>query len=449
MGPRSRSRTAAGTDRHLPIGEGWEVAGAGGLVRLGGSAPGSRGRGRSSTRDRRCCPRRSHVIWATPPALDGTLEGFDASASAAARPRRSVPPERRALSAARRSSRPPRYVNWDRTRSISRSRSPRPKWSSSPARCRAAAARQRAGRPPLRRRPGLRPDRRRGSRHGFLIVPGSGRRRSGSARIDGGGETATVERWMAQPTVGYAMTVAVACPGWSPPAPGRHRLRPARQRDAPDRMRRAGQLVWSGGGGMGLPARRPPRPDHASACWSCADGPVAGFTSTGSKRPDVALRRPDAAGFAVADDPRSPGCRVRDAPDGRDYLDFVMALGAVALGYGHPAVTPAADRRRAATAPSARWRPWRRKQLAADLAALMPWVEEVRFLKTGAEGGGGRGPPGARGHRARPRARLRLSRLARLVQRRRRRARGRPARSSPSSRSTTSRATRRADPRRR
>src|SRR5438132_29190 len=38
---------------------------------------------------------------------------------------------------------------------------------------------------------------------------------------------------------------------------------------------------------------------------------------------------------------RASGCRVW-GEDGREYVDFVMALGAVALGYGHPDVNRAA-----------------------------------------------------------------------------------------------------------
>src|SRR5205807_3713401 len=40
---------------------------------------------------------------------------------------------------------------------------------------------------------------------------------------------------------------------------------------------------------------------------------------------------------------RAAGCRVWDA-EGREYIDYVMALGAVALGYGHPEVNRAAER---------------------------------------------------------------------------------------------------------
>ncbi len=108
---------------------------------------------------------------------------------------------------------------------------------------------------------------------------------------------------------------------------------------------------------------------------------VAGFTSTGSKHPDV-LYGPGATGVPLRM-VRSSGCVVR-ASDGRDYLDCIMALGAVALGYGHPAVTDAVidAARHGAIGPLS---PEAEPLLAADLAAIMPWIEEVRFLKTGAE----------------------------------------------------------------
>ncbi len=74
-----------------------------------------------------------------------------------------------------------------------------------------------------------------------------------------------------------------------------------------------------------------------------SDWRIPGFTSTGSKRPDALF------GAGAGDSPdvprrmtRASGCRVWDA-DGREYTDFVMALGAVALGYGHPAVNRAAQ----------------------------------------------------------------------------------------------------------
>ena len=108
---------------------------------------------------------------------------------------------------------------------------------------------------------------------------------------------------------------------------------------------------------------------------------VAGFTSTGSKRPEALFgRSADGVPSAMV---RSAGCRVWDA-EGREYLDLIMALGAVALGYGHPAVTEAAVRavRDGVVGPLP---PVLEEELAAELARRIPWVEQTRFLKTGAE----------------------------------------------------------------
>jgi glutamate-1-semialdehyde 2,1-aminomutase len=71
---------------------------------------------------------------------------------------------------------------------------------------------------------------------------------------------------------------------------------------------------------------------------------------------------------------------------GREYTDYIMGLGAVALGYGHPAVTQAAVAAIGAgvVGPLA---PVLEEEVAAELCAAMPWVEAVRFLKTGAEAG--------------------------------------------------------------
>jgi glutamate-1-semialdehyde aminotransferase len=108
---------------------------------------------------------------------------------------------------------------------------------------------------------------------------------------------------------------------------------------------------------------------------------VAGFTSTGSKRPEALFGGP-APGLPSAM-VRSAGCRVWSA-DGREYLDLVMALGAVALGYAHPAVTEAAVRavQDGVVGPLP---PVLEEEVAAKLARRIPSIEQVRFLKTGAE----------------------------------------------------------------
>ena len=113
-----------------------------------------------------------------------------------------------------------------------------------------------------------------------------------------------------------------------------------------------------------------------------SDWRVPGFTSTGSKRPD-ALFGPDPGPDAPAQLVRASGCRAWDRA-GREYVDYIMALGAVALGYGHPAVNRAAEDAIAAgvVGPLA---PVAEEELAEALAARIPWLERVRFLKTGAE----------------------------------------------------------------
>src|SRR5256885_13807320 len=80
---------------------------------------------------------------------------------------------------------------------------------------------------------------------------------------------------------------------------------------------------------------------------------------------------------------RASGCRAWDA-QGREYVDYVMALGAVALGYGHPEVNRAAEQAIAAGVVGP-LPPVLEEELADALAMRIPWLERVRFLKTGAE----------------------------------------------------------------
>ena len=108
---------------------------------------------------------------------------------------------------------------------------------------------------------------------------------------------------------------------------------------------------------------------------------VAGFTSTGSKHPQLLF------GTVSADVPvrmtSSHGCTVVGS-DGRSYLDFLMALGAVALGYGHDAVNRAAIEA-VQQGGIGSLAPAQEELLAGDIAQMMPGLEQVRFLKTGAE----------------------------------------------------------------
>jgi len=107
---------------------------------------------------------------------------------------------------------------------------------------------------------------------------------------------------------------------------------------------------------------------------------IPGFTSTGSKRPEALFGSTTGNPIQFV---RADGCRVWDA-EGREYLDLVMALGAVALGYGHPEVNAAAEQalREGVVGPLPHVS---EQELAERLAAVIPGAESVRFLKTGAE----------------------------------------------------------------
>src|SRR2546426_2598048 len=79
-----------------------------------------------------------------------------------------------------------------------------------------------------------------------------------------------------------------------------------------------------------------------------SDWRVPGFTSTASLRPE-ALFGPAEPGTGGPPQrvTRAAGCRVWGEA-GREYVGYAMALGAVALGYGHPAGDRAAEQATAA-----------------------------------------------------------------------------------------------------
>ena len=108
---------------------------------------------------------------------------------------------------------------------------------------------------------------------------------------------------------------------------------------------------------------------------------VAGFTSTGSKRSAALFgAEGESASLRMT---RSSGCSVWDS-EGREYVDYIMGLGSVALGYGHPEVTRAVAEA-AQLGVVGPLPPVLEEALAVDLCRLIPWLERVRFLKTGAE----------------------------------------------------------------
>ncbi|MDH5643915.1 MAG: aminotransferase class III-fold pyridoxal phosphate-dependent enzyme [Gemmatimonadota bacterium] len=107
---------------------------------------------------------------------------------------------------------------------------------------------------------------------------------------------------------------------------------------------------------------------------------IPGFTSTGSKNPEKLFgTSPDSPRRIV----RADGYRVWD-DTGREFVDTIMALGSVSLGYAHPVVTQAAVKavKDGAIGPLA---PKLEGEVAELLLEVTGFGEAVRFFKTGAE----------------------------------------------------------------
>lgn len=80
---------------------------------------------------------------------------------------------------------------------------------------------------------------------------------------------------------------------------------------------------------------------------------------------------------------RAAGPRVWDA-DGNEYLDFCCAWGPVLLGHCHPALVAAGQAALAEGAVFGAPTPWE-AEFAEGLQRLMPSLEKVRFVNSGAE----------------------------------------------------------------
>ncbi len=80
---------------------------------------------------------------------------------------------------------------------------------------------------------------------------------------------------------------------------------------------------------------------------------------------------------------RGRGCRVWDV-DGHEYVDYIMGLASITLGYAYPAVTEAVARQLAEGSIFSLPHPLE-VEISERLAALIPCAEMVRFMKTGSE----------------------------------------------------------------
>ena len=386
---RGRSRSTTGGPASTATGRsatGWQIAGAGGHVRLGGPPPDDRRRyraahrheqARASARDR--ASRRSrararrHRWTASTPASRWRSTTRTSTAAARSRTR------------ARRSSRPRRWSTGTTTRSTSAVDVMKPD----------------AGRPP-RDAPPLRLDNEPDDIHAdgiqvYLQPEADGpvygfRHRArpdedgADPRVAGVGHRGRCRDGRAAhgspPRPAIALTLASACPTGARARGDRlgfdllvNEMRAGPATAAPASSSGAAAAAGSISGATG-------RTRRAFGCWSSHDG----LASRASPPPAASAPKRSSAARRPACPPRCSGPRAAGCgtTDGREYLDFVMALGAVALGYAHPAVTRRRGRgdRAGVVGPLA---PVLEEEVAAELRRLMPWVEQVRFLKTGAE----------------------------------------------------------------
>jgi glutamate-1-semialdehyde aminotransferase len=80
---------------------------------------------------------------------------------------------------------------------------------------------------------------------------------------------------------------------------------------------------------------------------------------------------------------RGQGCRVWDV-DGNEYVDYIMALASITLGYAYPAVTEAVTRQLERGSIFSLPHPLE-VEISERLTKIIPCAEMVRFVKTGSE----------------------------------------------------------------
>lgn len=248
-GPGVAVETASGTDHHLSTGEGWDVTEGGEARRLTGARRQPVEAKPLIDVTRQDPPRAVAVHASHAPALDGSLDDFDTSEPIVLdhedQYRRSeeayTGPEEFSATA---------FLNWDSDALylgvdvvkpdvfFRDAAAPPLRLDNDPDDLHSDGAqvyiRSEAG----------------GPVYGFLVVPGD---EDGGIRVhvaDGcSGEPSMVAGAWQRTEAGYSMTLAVALPDWSGRPRDEIELDLAVNEMTADRMRRAGQLVWTGGGG--------------------------------------------------------------------------------------------------------------------------------------------------------------------------------------------------------
>jgi glutamate-1-semialdehyde aminotransferase len=118
--------------------------------------------------------------------------------------------------------------------------------------------------------------------------------------------------------------------------------------------------------------------NNSDALWERAVKVIPSGTQTLSKGPDQFVR-----GVSPKYLQRGKGCRVWDV-DGRDYIDYPLALGPVLLGYDYPPVTEAVMERVREGAVFTLMHSLE-VEVAEMVVDMVPCAEMVRFAKNGAD----------------------------------------------------------------
>jgi glutamate-1-semialdehyde aminotransferase len=118
--------------------------------------------------------------------------------------------------------------------------------------------------------------------------------------------------------------------------------------------------------------------DRSMALLARARRSIPGASQTLSKGADMFVE-----GAYPAFLQRGRGCRVWDV-DGGEYIDYIMGLASITLGYAYPAVTEAVARQLGEGTIFSLPHPLE-VEVAERLIELIPCAEWARFLKTGSE----------------------------------------------------------------
>ncbi|MBF8288437.1 MAG: aminotransferase class-III [Candidatus Rokubacteria bacterium] len=118
--------------------------------------------------------------------------------------------------------------------------------------------------------------------------------------------------------------------------------------------------------------------DRSMAMLARARRSIPGASQTLSKGADMFVE-----GAYPAFLQRGQGCRVWDV-DGGEYIDYVLGLASITLGYAYPAVTEAVARQLAEGSIFSLPHPLE-VEVAERLIEVIPCAEWARFLKTGSE----------------------------------------------------------------